>query len=395
LKNNVRVIFHIDLNQFFCSVAMLKNPRLKGKAFAIGRENSTKGVISTASYEARKYGVNSGMSLVDAYHKLPSLIVVSYPFELYIEYSKRFFSLLREYVKVIEQGSIDEGYLDVTEITIDKGVHPVKLAEEIQRRALDELGLPCSIGIAPTLFLAKMASDMKKPLGITVLRIRDVEKMLYPLPVKDIFGIGKKTWPRLIENGIKTIGDLMNPNNKEKVVSLIGERSLNYCIESLSGKTNNVVSGERRNPESISHSMTFDTPLVNYDEVLRNVLELAEEVYYELIHENKYAKTIGITLRDTTFKTITRSKSLDKPTNDKSTIMYYIEDLVEENYNKESLRLVGASVSNLSDKIEEDEEITLFNFEDKLGKECAISDLISKYKGILYLGKDMKEKKEK
>ena len=207
---------------------MIKNPRLKGKAFAIGRENTTRGVLSTASYEARKYGIHSGMPLIEALLKLPSLIVVYYGYELYSEYSKKFFKLLKEYVKDIEQTSIDEGYLDVTDITLKVNRHPVDLAKEIQARALKELELPCSIGIAPTLYLAKMASDMKKPLGITVLRIRDVKEKLKEVSVSDIFGLGKKTYPLLIDKGIKTIGDFMDPNNKDQIISIISETSYHH-----------------------------------------------------------------------------------------------------------------------------------------------------------------------
>ena len=222
MKNKAKVIFHIDLNQFFCSVAIIKNPRLKGKAFAIGRENSTKGVISTASYEARKYGIHAGMPQIEAISKLPSLIIVDYGYEIYSHYSNLFFKLIKSYVKDVEQTSIDEGYIDVTSITIDVNRHPLDLAKEIQTKALKELNLPCSIGIAPTLYLAKMASDLKKPLGITILRIRDIEEMLYDLDVKEIFGIGKKTYPILHQFNINTISDFMDINNEATVRKIVG-----------------------------------------------------------------------------------------------------------------------------------------------------------------------------
>ena len=224
MKNKAKVIFHIDLNQFFCSVAIIKNPRLKGKAFAIGRENSTKGVVSTASYEARAYGVHAGMPLIEAYQKLPSLIVVDYGYEIYQEYSQKFFKLIKSYVNKVEQTSIDEGYIDVTPITLDINRHPLDLAKEIQVRALKELNLPCSIGIAPTLYLAKMASDIKKPLGITILRIRDIPNLLHDLDVKEIFGIGKKTYPILHEEGIHTIKDFVDKENEELVRDIVGSQ---------------------------------------------------------------------------------------------------------------------------------------------------------------------------
>ena len=382
LKSKSKVIFHIDLNQFYCTVAILKNPSLKGKAFAVGRENSTKGVISTASYEARAKGVNSGMSLVDAFRKYPELIVVNHTFDLYHDYSTRFFNLLKEYVKDIERTSIDEGYLDVTEITLEKGIHPVSLAKEIQKRSLDEIGLPCSVGIAPTLYLAKMASDMKKPLGITILRKRDIKDKLYPLPVKDIFGIGKKTWPRLMKAGINTIGDFMNPLNKDIVTKIIGEKMYTQECACLSGNSTNIVDPNRySDPESISRTQTFDYPLDNFDDTYREIVNLAKEAYLEMLEEKKKTKTIGIILRDKTFKTITRGKTLPEATTDFDTISFTLEDLLLENYNDDlAYRLVGASLSNLVDiNYHLPEEINLFNYEEYYGKEEKIKDIIRKY----------------
>ena len=376
MKNRAKVIFHIDLNQFFCSVAIIKNPRLKGKAFAIGRENSMKGVVSTASYEAREYGIHAGMPLVEAYQKLPSLIVVDYGHEVYGEYSNKFFKLIKSYVSEVEQTSIDEGYIDVTSITLDRNRHPLDLAKEIQSRALKELSLPCSIGIAPTLYLAKMASDLKKPLGITILRIRDIPNMLYPLDVKEIFGVGKKTYPLLHEEGINTIGDFIDVNNSELVREIVGSQ-YDYFIDALSGKTTNIVDPNRYSePESISKSMTFDTPLSTYDDVLTNLLKMADEVYLQLKAAKKKAKTITITLRDTNFNTITRSKTINDYTNDKTVLKYYVEELVDDNYSNNLLRLVGVGFSHFTPDDLVLEEITLFNYQSVYEKEETLRNLM-------------------
>ena len=396
MKNRAKVIFHIDLNQFFCSVAIIKNPRLKGKAFAIGRENSTKGVVSTASYEARAYGIHAGMPLIEAYQKLPSLIVVDYGYEIYSEYSKKFFKLIRTYVDKIEQTSVDEGYIDVTAITLDVNRHPLDLAKEIQSRAMKELNLPCSIGIAPTLYLAKMASDLKKPLGITILRIRDIPNLLYNLDVKEIFGIGKKTYPILHDEGINTIGDFVNQDNEELVRDIVGSQ-YDYFIDALSGKTTNIVDPDRyKEPESISKSTTFDTPLVTYDEVLLNLLKLANDVHYQLKSAKKKAKTITITLRDTKFNTITRSKTISDYTADKTILNYYVEQILDDNYNNIPLRLVGVGFSNLADLDTVVEEITLFNYQSVYEKEEALRNLISDFdkrfgKNSLFFGKKLEE----
>ena len=397
MKNKSKVIFHIDLNQFFCSVAIIKNPRLKGKAFAIGRENSTKGVISTASYEARKYGIHAGMPQIEAYQKLPSLMIVDYGYECYQEYSNKFFKLIRSYVSKIEQTSIDEGYIDVTAITLEVNRHPLDLAKEIQSRALKELNLPCSIGIAPTLYLAKMASDLKKPLGITILRIRDIPDMLYNLDVKEIFGVGKKTYPILHEYGIHTIGDFVDENNMEIVKDIVGSQ-YDYFISALSGKSTNIVDPERyKEPESISKSTTFDSPLTTYDEVLNNLLKLADEVHYQLKAARKKTKTVTITLRDTDFNTITRSKTISDYTSDKTILKYYIEELLDDNYQNRPLRLVGVGFSHLVDNEYKDEEITLFNYESIYEKEETLKNLMKDFdkrfgNKSLFFGKKLEEK---
>lgn len=396
MKNKTKVIFHIDLNQFFCSVAIIKNPRLKGKAFAIGRENTLKGVVSTASYEARKYGVHAGMPLVEAYQKLPSLIVVDYGYELYQEYSTKFFKLIKSYVEKIEQTSIDEGFIDVTDITINVNRHPLDLAKEIQSRALKELNLPCSIGIAPTLYLAKMASDLKKPLGITILRIREIEKLLYNLDVKEIFGIGKKTYPILHDNNILTIRDFLNKDNEEIVRKIVGSQ-YDYFVEALNGKTTNVVDPMRyKEPESISKSTTFDTPLATYDEVLLNLLKLSDDVYLQLKNAKKKTKTITITLRDTNFNTITRSKTINDYTENKTILRYYIEELLDDNYKGLPLRLVGVGFSHfIDDNIIE--EVTLFNYQSVYEKEETLKSLIEDFdkrfgKNSLFFAKELEEK---
>lgn len=396
MKNKAKVIFHIDLNQFFCSVATIKNPNLKGKAFAIGRENSMKGVVSTASYEARAYGIHAGMPLADAYKKLPSLLVVDYGHETYHQYSNKFFKLIKSYVANIEQTSIDECYVDVTKITIDVNRHPLDLAKEIQSRALKELSLPCSIGIAPTLYLAKMASDLKKPLGITILRIRDIPELLYNLDVKEIYGIGKKTYPTLHEANIHSIADFVDSNNEEIVRKIVGSQ-YDYFISALSGKTTNIVEPDRhKDPESISKCTTFDSPLLTYDDVLINLLKLSNEVHEQLKLAKKKTKTITITLRDTEFNTRTRSKTISDFTSDKTILNYYIEELLDDNYDNKPLRLVGVGFHHLADISAIVEEVTLFNYESVYEKEETLKNLMEDFdkhfgNKSLFFGKKLEE----
>ena len=377
-KNNAKIIFHIDMNMFFCSVAVIKNPSLKGKAFAIGRPNTTKGVLSTASYEARKYGIKSAMSTAEALKIKPDLIIVGADGELIREYHNKFVKLIREYSKLVEVASVDEVYADMTEIA--KHRHPLEIAKEIQTRLVKEYHLPCSIGIGPTLFLAKMASDMKKPLGLVVLRKRDKEEKLYPLSVSEIYGIGKKTWPLLIENDIKTIGDFFVSSNKEKVISLIGENSYNYVINAVNGNSSNIVDPNRyAQNESLSLSQSYDTYLISETDILMELRRMTKELIEKIKDKNLMTKTITITLRNQDFKTFTRSKSINY-SDDFYDIFDIVCDLIEENYKGEQIRLCGVGFSNLKDKNEVMAlEWNLFTYETVLEKEEHVKKLIKEF----------------
>ena len=177
-----RVIFHVDINAYFASAELLKNSALEGQPVAVAGL-SRRSVVSTASYEARAYGVHSAMPLHEALRKCPDLIVVQGDYQWYEELSRRFFDFLRRFTLSVEPASIDEGYMDVTE-TIRRYRRPLDLAWQIQQGLYDELRLPVSIGVAPNKFLAKMASDMRKPMGITILRRQEIARKLW-LPKGD------------------------------------------------------------------------------------------------------------------------------------------------------------------------------------------------------------------
>lgn len=376
-QNNAKIILHVDMNAFFCSVACLLNPALRGKVFAIGRENSYRGVISSASYEARALGIHSAMSLKEAYTLVPDLIVVSIEYSYYTYYHHQFIHILQQYSSLVQVASIDEAFIDITELS--KTRHPLVIAKEIQLRILKEVGLSCSIGIAPTLFLAKMASDLKKPLGITVLRKRDVQTILYPLSVSDIFGIGKKTYPILINNNIKKISDFMNLENRNKILDLIGPTSYHNTYESILGNSTNIVDPNRRSEsESISTSQTFDQIIQSQIEVLYELRKMTLELMNKLRKRKYYTKTITIVLRNVDFKTITRSKSINY-TDDFDEIYDTIVDLVEEHYKDEPLRLLGVGLSNLKEYHTLPKEYNLFTIPNVEEKQVTISKLIKEY----------------
>ena len=366
-ENTNKVIFHIDMNMFFCSLAVIKHPSLKGKAFACAPSNTTKGVISSASYKAREKGIRSAMSLVEAFRIMPDLICVEPDIKMIHEYHNHFISLIKDYTKIIEVASVDEVYADMSEIckTRDK----IVLAREIQRRLVKEYHLPCSIGIAPTLFLAKMASDMKKPLGLVVINKENSIDILKDLPVSDIFGIGKKTYPILIDNGIQTIKDFIDLKNKEKIIGLVGQRTYEYVINSVNGNSRNqVINNKYDKSESLSRSVTFNVYLETIEELDRELKRLVGEVVLNMEKHKYIAKGVTVILRDENFKTKSFSKMI-KYTFDYDALYEEAYEILEQNYKGNKIRLLGFGVYGLKDKDLQKEEYNLFTYEKYIEKE--------------------------
>lgn len=370
-----RVIFHIDMNSFYASVEQSHDPSLKGKAIAIaGNPKERRGIIVTCSYEARAHGIYTTMQVFEAKRKFPELILLPPNFERYRIASKAMFEILRSYTDMVEPVSIDEGYIDMTELAQERNA--VSIAEELQQRILSELDLPCSIGIAPNKFLAKTASDMKKPLGITILRKREIQQKLWPLPVIDMHGIGESTADKLKKLGIATIGDLALANPgliKEKM----GKNGLR-----LQGRSNGV-DGRVVDPESIYDTKSVGTsttlPIDETDEENLKVIfrKLSEKVANRLEAKELAGPTVSIQTRSSDWKNRTRSITLRNTVWKADDIFRNAWQLFSKNWNGEPLRLVGVTVSNVAGKGEMTEQLSIFNFEEH-AKEEPILELIAK-----------------
>lgn len=383
--NISQIIFHIDLNAFFASAEIAKNPALLEKPVVVAHKSALKkSIILTANYEARKFGIKTTMMVRDAMKLCPSLVVVEPKMKLYQEYSNLFFAYLRKITPNIEPGSIDEGFLDVS-IVCTK-IHPLELAKKIQDDLWNLYKLPCSIGIAPNKFLAKMASDMKKPMGITILRKREIDQYLWPLPVEKMFGVGKKTAPRLNEIGIYTIGDLAKETNLSILKEAIGENMGESLYQHANGQDESKVNPNQEEVSSVSTSHTFEHETL--DEVLiKSTLKwLSNSVSSRL--ENKYLKayTIGIILKQNNMDTIHRSKAVLEATSDSIVIGHIVEGLLEEHYSfKTPLRLVGVFASRVIEEQEEVKQYSIFELDD-IEKENEIHHLLSELKEMY--GKD-------
>ncbi len=355
------------MNSFYASVEMAHDPSLKGKPLAIaGNPEERRGIIVTCSYEARKMGVKTTMPLWEAKKLCPQLIVRKPNFDRYRAASMKMFELLRSFTELVEPVSIDEGYVDITDCFLMGS--PLQIAEQIQTELLHIHDLPCSIGIAPNKFLAKMASDMKKPLGITVLRKRDVETVLWPMEVSEMHGVGKKTAEKLAPLGIKTIGDLANANEIQlkALLGINGPRLKNRA----NGIDNRAVNPESiYDIKSIGNSTTLSRDITNQHQLLLVIEGLVAKVSGRLKNKKVMAQTIGVTIRYKDRKTITRSRKLTNPIQTPEEINLAAKGLFLKNWDGEAVRLLGVTGTDLVEQDEAVKQLDIFSFEKDARKE--------------------------
>ncbi len=370
------VIFHIDINSFFASAHVLDMPQLKGKPVAVG-VNKRGAVITTASYEARAFGVNSAMPLSHARKLCPQLEVVSLDMNLYKRLSLQFIEIIKRYSPFVQQASIDECYVDLTH-TIKKYQRPLDLAIEIQEVVLKELMLPISIGVAPNKFLAKMASDMQKPNGITVLRRREVSLKLWPLSIDEMHGIGKKTVPRLKEQGIHTIGDLAQAN-PGFLLPILGQQT-----ELFIDKANGIdLSPIIMNAEakSLGQSKTFHNAMYDLDEIRSSIKKEIVEMTRRLELQNLSGRTLTFAIRMDNYKSATRSVTLDHYTRDTDDIFERVMMIYEEFDGVAGVVFVSVSMSNLQKQEDIIRQLNIFEESPGLSTYDIISKLNQTFKG--------------
>lgn len=367
-----KIIMHIDLNAFFATAETIKDPSLEGKPLIIAG-SSRRGIVSTASYEARKYGIHSAMPTYMAQRLCPSVIIRNVDFELYHRLSSEFFSFVKQYTPLIEIASVDECYADMTECM--KGCKdPLKFLENLRDTLYEKTKLKCSIGLAPNKFLAKMASDIKKPLGVTIIRKKDIPSILWPIPIKDMYGVGKKTYPRLEALGIKNIGDLAKCENDE-VKKLLGK---GYFVLKgwANGEGDDTVSSEELDPKSIGRSSTFLFDTDDYEEIKKRIYELSNEVSSDAKKKEKIGTTISLVMKSPDFITTNRSITLSLPTNEGDIIYNNAMKLFDANYKNNPIRLIGVTLSNLKEKENFFVQMNLFDLE-KVREENATKLLLN------------------
>jgi DNA polymerase IV (DinB-like DNA polymerase) len=311
----MQVILHVDLDTFFPSVEVREHPDLKSKPVVVGadpKEGKGRGVVSSASYEARKFGIRSALPISIAWKLCPDCVYLRPHFDLYIPASNSVMQILRSHADKFEQGGIDEAYLDISSQVKDFD-EAKEFAKRLMEEVLDKERLTCSIGVAPNKMVAKIASDFKKPYGLTVVKSEDVKGFLFPLMVRKIPGVGPKTERSLKELGIETVSDIasMKPEMLTRLFGVWGTR----LHEFANGVDNSEVI-EEYEAKSVSRDTTFEKDVDDQEQIFQVLDELAEEVHEDVIAIGHKFKTITVRVRYQHFDTHTRSKSLLFATND-------------------------------------------------------------------------------
>jgi DNA polymerase IV len=337
----MRRILHIYMDAFFAAVEEQRHPELRGKPVVIGGSGdpTKRGVVSTASYEARKYGIHSALPLRTAYNLCPEAVFLPVDYEEYSRVSGIIKTALKEMSSIMEDVGIDEAFLDISEI--DKT--PDEIAQEIKERIKEETGLTCSIGVASNKLLAKIASDMQKPDGFTMIEEKDIEERIWPLPVRKLWGVGPKTEASLKNIGINTIGELaLMP--VDRLVETYGQSYGHYLHEASRGIDESPLVTHWE-PKSVSRETTFQTDTNNWQTIAKTIAELAEQVVDDIKQKGYKGRTVTLKVRFSDFKTYTRAKTLKEPTDSIEDIRKAAFGCLKRIELKMKVRLIGVRIA--------------------------------------------------
>ena len=340
-----RTILHVDLDAFFVSVELLERPDLRGQPVAVGGRPDQRGVISSASYEARKFGVRSALPTRTAFQLCPALILLPGRHALYEEHSRQVMLMLHEFTPQIEQISIDEAFLDITGTELRYGSSE-KLARQLHNRMRDDFGLPCSIGVASNKLVAKIATEQAKPNNIRIVPAGDEAQFLAPLPVRALWGVGPKTAEILKGLHIETIGQIAEARSDDLAYRL-GKNGADDLLRRARGIDDSPVE-EEHVARQISQETTFAKDVAEVKYLRATLLELSEGVGRHLRENNLSARTIALKLRYGDFSTFTRQTTLPQPTDLDQAIFVQAWSLFEHHWTKRPIRLIGVAARQLS-----------------------------------------------
>lgn len=343
-----RIIFHIDMDAFFAAVEQHDNPELKGKPVVVGADpvkGSGRGVVSAASYEARKFGIHSAMPISRAFKLCPKAVFLPVRMKRYKEVSKIIMSLFYDFTPLVEQISVDEAFLDMTGTERLLG-DPVKTGMEIKQKIKEITGLTASVGIAPSKLVAKIASDSNKPDGLVFVDKDKVQEFLNPLPISRLWGVGKVTEKKLKNMGINIVKDLVNIPEKS-LTSVFGKSKGVFLYNTCRGIDNRAVE-RTAEAKSISNEITFDNDTCDRDFLLDTILALCEKVAFRMRKQKLSARTVFLKIRYDDFSTSVRNKTFTRPLSVFEEIYNEICTLFETFYtDNRKVRLIGVGVSML------------------------------------------------
>ena len=342
-KPATRRIIHIDMDAFFAAVEEQRNPALRGSPVVIGGggDPTKRGVVSTANYEARKYGIHSAMPMMIAHKLCRHAVFLPVDYEAYAAASRQFKSTLLSITPIIEDVGIDEAYLDVSELEDTSE----NIVTRIKAGIKEKTGLTCSVGIAANKLLAKIASDMQKPDGLTILNEEDIESRLWPLPTRKLYGIGPKTEAYLKNIGIETIGQLASLTI-EKLIEYFGNSYGQYLFNSSRGINESplITSWEAK---SISRETTFQKDVKDWQVIAKTLAALTKEVVSDMRDSGYKAKTVTIKIRFGDFQTLTRAKTIADYTNSEEEMRRTAFACLKRIELNKRVRLIGVRASNL------------------------------------------------
>ena len=339
-----RRIIHVDMDYFFAQVEMRDNPKLKGKPVIVGGKASSRGVVSTASYEARQYGVHSAMPTAQAHKLCPNGYYVSPRFEAYKAASDKIMKIFKSYTDIVEPLSLDEAYLDITHL-VRPDLPASSIAQYIRRDIFDETKLTASAGVSYNKFLAKLASGMNKPNGLTVIDYNNVHEILMNLDIGDFPGVGKASKEKMHEHDIFNGQDLYNQSEYE-LIRLFGKRG-HGLYNKARGVDHNPVKPTRIR-KSVGTERTFSTDMNDDDAILQKIWELSNKTADRLAKIQKSGKTVTVKIKTYKFEALSKQKSLRSPVRNETDIYNIAYSLYAELKDPEvPIRLVGVTVGNL------------------------------------------------
>lgn len=340
----MKKIIHVDMDAYFAAIEIRENPDLKGKCVIVGGSPNSRGVVSTCSYEARKYGVRSGMSSQQAWQLCPQGIFVHSHFHLYKEISQQIRDIFFRYTDLVEPMSLDEAYLDVTENKLNEA-DAVSIAKRIKQEIFEETRLTCSAGVSFNKFLAKIGSELNKPDGLSVITPENMQEILFKLPIEKYHGIGKVTAARMNKLGIHNGEDLYQKELRD-LIRHFGKSGV-YYYQVVRGIDNRDVITEY-DPKSISCESTFHSDIGDVDELLLELQELVDRLVNRMSYKGIQGRNIVLKIKYDNFENVTRSCPLPETTSDKSVLFDYAQRLLISNWDaSRKIRLLGVGVGKL------------------------------------------------